>query len=109
MDKKVKPEESFINLYVDECLESEGAISVTLRMRRILDAKYKNADLNEVMAKKCQHLNAEEYKILMIILRKFEDLLNGTLGTWNTTPVDLELNDYAKPVCSLPSPVPRVN
>ena len=38
--KTVKPEESFINLYVSECFESESEISATLIMRRILDAKY---------------------------------------------------------------------
>ena len=33
----------------------------------------------------------------------------GTLGTWNNTPIDLELNDNEKPVFSLPCPVLRVN
>ena len=28
-EKIVKPEESFINLYVDKCLESKGTISST--------------------------------------------------------------------------------
>ena len=55
-DKKVKPEESFINSYVDECLESEGTISSTRRIRRILDAKYRKAALNQVMSKQCQHI-----------------------------------------------------
>ena len=41
-DKIVKPEESFINLYVDECLEYDSTISSTRRMRIILDVKYKN-------------------------------------------------------------------
>ena len=37
--KTVKPQESFINAYINECFESESAISATRRMRRILDAK----------------------------------------------------------------------
>ena len=41
------------------------------------------------MTEQCQHLNSEERKILLIILRKFEDLLGGMLGKWNTTPLDL--------------------
>ena len=49
--KTVKPEESFINVYVSECFESESAISATRIMRRILDAKYKKADPNKVMTK----------------------------------------------------------
>ena len=44
-DKNVKPEESFVNSYVDKCLESDSAINSTRRMRRILDAKYEKVDL----------------------------------------------------------------
>ena len=33
----------------------------------------------------------------------------STLGTWNTTLLDLELKDDVKPVCSRPYPVPRVH
>ena len=49
MAKTVKLEEYFINAYVSELFEYESAISATHRMRRILDAKEKKADLNEVM------------------------------------------------------------
>ena len=55
-------------------------------MRIILDVKYKKADINEVMTKQCQnHLNATEHHRLLQLLKKFEDLFDGTLGTWNTT------------------------
>ena len=37
----VKPEVSFINAYVNKCLESEGSIISTRIMYRIIDAKYK--------------------------------------------------------------------
>ena len=43
------------------------------------------------MAEQCQHLNTKERKRFLNLLRKFEDLFDSTLGTWNTTPVDLEL------------------
>ena len=39
IDNKVKPEESFINAYVNEFLTSEGTKSSTRRIRIILDAK----------------------------------------------------------------------
>ena len=41
--------------------------------------------------------------------KKFEYLFDGTIGMLNTAPVDLELNDDAKPVWSRPYPVPRVH
>ena len=99
-DKTVEPEESFINTYVNESFESDSAISSIRRMRRILDNKYEKSNLNKVMTKQCQHLNATELYRLINRLKKFEDMFDGTLGTWNTTPVDLELKDDTKPVCS---------
>ena len=59
-------------------------------MRIIIDAKYKKYDLNKVMTEQCRHLNAEERKKLLILLRKFEDLFEGTFGMGNTTLVYLE-------------------
>ena len=78
-------------------------------MHRILYSKYKKADLNNAMTKKCQHSSKREREILLTILMRFRDIFNGKLGTWNTTPVDLELMGDVKPVCSQPYPVPRVH
>ena len=75
-NKTVKPEESFINLYVNEEYKSDNAIKSTRRMLIILDAKYKKADLSEVMTKQCQkHLTATQHHALLKVLNKFEDLL----------------------------------
>ena len=41
------------------------------------------------MTKQCQHLEPEECDRLLYPLRKFEDLFDGTLGTWNAKLVDL--------------------
>ena len=57
--KTVKPEEYFINAYVNECFKSKSEISATRRMHRILDDRYKNVDLNKVITKQCQYLNDE--------------------------------------------------
>ena len=79
-------------------------------MSRIRECNKCNThNLNKVMAEQCQYLKNEESKILLSLLRKFEDMFESTLGTWNTTPVDLELKDDAKPVCSRPYPVLRVH
>ena len=56
MNKIFKPEESFIYLYVYECLESEITITSTRRMRITLDAQYEKADLNKEMTWQYQHL-----------------------------------------------------
>ena len=59
-NNKVKPGESFINGYVDNCLNSEGTINSTRRIRRILDSNYEKDDLNKVMDEQCQHLSPNE-------------------------------------------------
>ena len=79
-DRTVKPEEYVINSYGNGCFEPKSAISATRRMRNILDAKYKKEDLNRVMIEQCQHLNTGKRKRLLNLLRKFEDLFDGTLG-----------------------------
>ena len=50
------------------------------------------------MTKQCQHINATERYRLQNILRKFKNLSDSTLGTWDINPVDLELKEDARPV-----------
>ena len=78
-------------------------------MRRILDAKYKKADLNKVMIEQWQHLIPRKQKSLLNILKTFEDLFDGSLGMWNNAPVDFESKDDVNPVCSRPYPLPMVH
>ena len=49
MENIVKTEEYFINFYINKYLKSESSISSMRIMRRILEAKYENADLSKVM------------------------------------------------------------
>ena len=60
MDKLVKPEEPFINFYVNECLKYNSTISSTHKTRIILDTKYENDDLNKVKTEKYQQKNPSE-------------------------------------------------
>ena len=46
---------------------------------------------------------------LLKLLQKFEELFDGTIGTWKTDTVDLELKEYVKPICSQPYPLPKVH
>ena len=49
----------------------------------------------------------EEKEKLLRLLKKFEHLFDGTLGSWKTTTVDLELKANAKPVFQKHYPVPK--
>ena len=62
------------------------------RIQEILDAKYCKADLVKI-SQECDMLDREEQQKLLNLLQKYEHLFDGTVGTWNTEPVDLILKD----------------
>src|SRR6187200_388419 len=77
------------------------------RIQEILDAKYCPADLNKHV-KECEQLSKEEQEKLLALLKKYEQLFDGTVGTWKTAPVDLFLKDpNYKPYHAKAYPVPH--
>jgi hypothetical protein len=57
----------------------------TERIKKILDAKYSATDLFKVCSSQ-SHIEVEKQQKLLALLRKFEDLFDGTLGKWNEEP-----------------------
>ena len=77
------------------------------RIQQIIEDRYCPADLNNFVTE-CTHLSKIEQKQLLKLLQKYEHLFDGTLETWQTDPVDLELKDPdVKPHHSKPYPVPH--
>ena len=77
------------------------------RIQSIIESKYCQADLKKIV-EECTHLDGDEQKQLLRLLQKFEDLFDGTLGTWKTDPIQLELKDpNVKPYHAKPYPVPH--
>jgi len=76
------------------------------RIQDIIESKYCPADLNKIV-EECTHLERAEQRQLLKLLQKFEDLFDGSLGTWKTDPIELELKDpNVKPYHAKPYPVP---
>jgi hypothetical protein len=67
------------------------------RATRILDAKYKKADLLSIAKNNCKHLSTSQQKNLLQLLKKYELLFGGTLGDWKTKPVSFQLREGASP------------
>ena len=65
--------------------------SETKRMKRILDAKYSESDLKTI-AESSTHLDPQEKNELYTLLKKYEWLFDGNLGTWHGKPYDIKLN-----------------
>ena len=76
------------------------------KMHGILAAKYSPADLQEV-ADSCTHLNEEERKKLHTLLKRYEDLFDGTLGHWQGPEYAIELKPGATPYHARPYPIPK--
>ncbi|MGH3053717.1 MAG: retropepsin-like aspartic protease, partial [Gaiellaceae bacterium] len=93
---------------LEESFASDHVSSTTERVMKILDANYQKADLKK-LANDCTHLEAEDQHSLYLLLKDFEDLFDGTLGDWNTKPVDLKLKDDAKPYHSKPYDVAQIH
>ena len=62
----------------------------TERAIKILDSNYKAADLDEIV-RNAEQLDDEQKAKLLVLLKDFEDVFDGTLGKWKTEPVDIKL------------------
>ena len=90
------------DIYDEEAHDSETVREMSDRATRISAANYHKADLRKI-ADGCTHLESDERNKLFNLLSKYEFLFDGTLGTWNTTPVDINLKEGTRPSHSTPS------
>jgi transposase InsO family protein len=97
------------DIYLVEDRQSYQPIEQEMqRMTDILDAKYKKANLKEI-SQSADHLTNSEQKSLLQLLRKYEDLFDGTLGTFTGKPYDIKLKDNVEPHHARPFPVPKIH
>ena len=77
------------------------------RIQNIIDSNHSKADLEKVVLE-VETLSILEQKELLKLLQQYEPLFDGTLGTWKTEPIELELKDPdCKPYHAKPYPVPH--
>ena len=93
------------SFYVDE---PEAVRESMDRVKKILDNDYGEADLHDV-ARSQKHLTREEQDKLEELLRKYQDLFDGTLGRWTQPDYHLELKPDVKPYHAKAFPVPKVH
>ena len=104
-ESKVQRAWALSNALAHEPISTELA---TQRAVKILDANYKKADLQTV-TENCEHLNSVEKDKLLELLKKFEQLFDGTLGHWRTKPVSFQLKDGVTPYHGRAFPIPKVH
>ena len=94
MNRKITNKKE-LNAVFEKRMESTVVKEVTNQVTRILDAMYERADLNKIIETNCKHLSTIQQKLMLNLLKEFEPLLDGTLGTFQTNPVDCLL--YTSP------------
>ena len=75
-------------------------------MAKILDAKYKPANLDQIV-EDIDHLSTEEKQKLHQLLTEYESLFDGTLGHWKDANYNVELKADATPYHARPYPIPK--
>jgi hypothetical protein len=78
-------------------MEPHSTQDTTKHVTRILDAKYKKADLQSIVRNDCKHLSADKQNKLLQLLKKYESLFDGTLGDWKTRLVLFQLKVGVSP------------
>ncbi len=89
--------------------EPTSTCNATKRIVEILDAKYDKADLPSIVKNNSVHLSPSHRNLLLVLLLKFEELFNGTLGDWKLPLVSYELKESAKPYHGRPYPIPKIH
>ena len=77
-------------------------------MNRILDVKYSKAGIKTI-AEISTHLDLQEINELYTLLKKYECLFHGNLGTWHGKPYDIKLKSDVEPYHGNLLSVPRIH
>ena len=87
--------------------ESDSLDDAAQRIDKILEAKYEKANLEEIV-QNSDHLKQDEKRSLLPLLKRYEDLFDGTLGRWHDDDYDIELKPDAQPYHARSYPIPKV-
>ena len=80
----------------------------SIHLSRVRDSNYKKADLEQEV-KKSIHLTKLKWLILLIFLKKYEDIFDSNLGEWIRPPVDIPIKGEAKPYYEHVFPIPVIH
>ena len=108
MFKKYKLNKQEFKAFISNTSEPVVTEAATKRVLKILDAKYEAADLRQVVAQ-ATHLNDKQKEMLHQLLLKYKSIFDGSLGEWQTDPVDFELKEGAEPHSERHYPVPHLH
>jgi hypothetical protein len=110
-DASIKNEEDDYFYLVEENfsiqLEGEHSKEANSRAQRILDANYMKGNVETTVDDGCKHLSLQQRKNLKILLYEYEILFDGSLGRWDTKPIEFEIRPGEKPYHGKAFPIPH--
>ena len=78
-------------------IHESGLIADTIaRTKRILDAHYEAADIDQIIST-CHNLNDAQKQQLKALLEEFKELFDGTLGSLKDQQINIDLKEGVKP------------
>jgi hypothetical protein len=98
-----------LKLNYNLAMEPHSTQDATKRVTRILDAKYKKADLQSNARDNFKHLSTDQQKKLLQLLKKYETLFDGTSGDWKTKSVLFQLREGVSPYHGCAIQVPKIH
>ncbi len=86
-----------LKLNLSLAMELHSTQDTTKHLTRILDTKYKKADLQSIVRDNCKYLCADQQKKSLQLLKKYESLFDGTVGDWKTKLILFQLRKGVSP------------
>ena len=84
--------------------DSKNVRDATKRIKKILDANYKKANLKEIV-NNLKYLNNDKQSLIQKLLRKHEEMFDSTLACYIGSESKIELLEGAKPYHVKPFPI----
>ena len=88
--------------------DSNKRRNATKRIKKILDANYKKANLKKIV-NNLKYLNNEKQSLILKLLRKHEEMFDGTLDNNTGLQYKIELLEGAKLYHAKTFPIPKIH
>ena len=88
--------------------DSKNVRNATKRIKKILDANYKKANLKKEVYN-LKNLNNDKQSFILKLLRKHEKIFDGTLDNYTGSEHKIELLEGSKPYHAISFPIPKIH
>ena len=88
--------------------DSKNVRNAAKRIKIILDVNYKKANVKKIVDI-FKYLNNDKQFLILKLLRKHEEMFDGTLGNYTGSEYKIELLEGAKPHHAKLYPIPKVH